>query len=417
MAIMNNPNLVGALPSQMGLLTDTVSVNFQGNGITGAIPSEVAEMSSMRWLYLNDNNLNSTIPAELSRMSRLAYLWLQGNALSGSLDPDLFANKGFRQLQELMVHNNAISGSLPDTMHMPRLRLLSVANNQLTGTIPASLAKSTELRILNFHENPGLTGNVPEELCDLMLNGKLTTITIDCDLITCNCDCICITPDGAHPNNQVQTTSDTTSPSPVNEDSGVNRPPLIDGPVEAPTPSPTKHLVNTGFVTRGTSSPQSDIEEASANIDATALPSVENEELGYYSPNEETVDVVTAAADFMLVLPDFTKEALLVEDSPQSRALDWMQADANLGSYSLRRKMQRFALATIFFSTNGMDSWHDRDYWLDFETNLHECEWFQSKPNANQSVCERSEIDDELIMTDLLLWGNGLEGDIPPEIR
>lgn len=405
-AIMKNPNLKGELPSHLGDLTNTVSLNFQGNGFEGPIPSEIAGMSSLRWLYLNNNQLESTIPLELARMSQLAYLWLQDNQLSGSLDPKLFENKGFRQLQELLLHNNALTGPIPKTMNMPRLRLLSLQGNEFTGTIPSEIAQNTELRILNLHNIPGLTGSVPEELCDLLVNGKLTTITIDCDVVTCDCNCICIASE--------QTTE------PIASSSGVNRPPLTE-PTSSPvaktqTASPSR-TANTGSVTRETVPPQNEAMKATMSpSQATAVAgTVENMDLGYYSPNE-AADVVTAAADFMLVLPEYTKEALLVDDSPQSMALDWLQSDANLGSYSFRRKMQRFALATIFFSTSGMDSWFDRDYWLDLETNMHECDWFQSRPTPDKPVCVQSETDSERIMTELLLWDNGLEGPLPPEL-
>lgn len=69
-------------------------------------------MKKLRWLYLNDNNLSSTIPMELGDLTRLAYLWLNDNMISGPINPGLFANKGFKYLQELLLHNTLISGTV-----------------------------------------------------------------------------------------------------------------------------------------------------------------------------------------------------------------------------------------------------------------------------------------------------------------
>lgn len=75
-------------------------------------PPEIGTMRKLRWLYLNDNNLSSTIPLELEDVTRLAYLWLNDNKISGSINPGLFANKGFKYLQELLLHNNLITGTV-----------------------------------------------------------------------------------------------------------------------------------------------------------------------------------------------------------------------------------------------------------------------------------------------------------------
>jgi hypothetical protein len=66
--------------------------------------------------------------------------------------------------------------------------------------------------------------------------------------------------------------------------------------------------------------------------------------------------------------------AITVLGSPQNQALEWLRGNANLVSYDEATQLQRFALATFYYSTNG-DSWEDetiRSTWL---TDDPECTW------------------------------------------
>jgi len=102
--------------------------------------------------------------------------------------------------------------------------------------------------------------------------------------------------------------------------------------------------------------------------------------------------------------------------SPQARANAWMMQDPQLNTYSEQRQLQRFALATIFFSTSGND-WARSDDWLSYE--LDECLWY----NAAMADMETSDINNELFPCDenyhilnLNLSDNGLNGLLPVEL-
>ena len=100
-------------------------------------------------------------------------------------------------------------------------------------------------------------------------------------------------------------------------------------------------------------------------------------------------------------------------NSPQQRAFLWLLKDANLGNYSNDRKLQRYALATLYYSTNG-DEWSENLYWLSEED---ECLWFTNQSFAGYPVCEISQGSDRrkaLINLDLSF--NNLKGTIPPEV-
>jgi hypothetical protein len=96
--------------------------------------------------------------------------------------------------------------------------------------------------------------------------------------------------------------------------------------------------------------------------------------------------------------------ALRTPSTPQNNALNWLAININLDFYSDAQKIQRYALATLFFSTNGA-SWLTKDGWL---SNSDECAWYS---DADSSFC-----DENGSVKDLSLSYNNLVGTIPKEI-
>jgi len=87
--------------------------------------------------------------------------------------------------------------------------------------------------------------------------------------------------------------------------------------------------------------------------------------------------------DYILsLLPENTaKNIESVVDSPQHQAFGWLKLDPSIAEYSSDRLLQRFVLATLYYSTGGSgdkDSiWNSDDLWLSYDH--HECEWFGTK--------------------------------------
>jgi len=68
--------------------------------------------------------------------------------------------------------------------------------------------------------------------------------------------------------------------------------------------------------------------------------------------------------------------------------------------------LQRYAIMTLYFSTNAEASWYSTEGWESFSGN--ECFWYGIE------LCE--EVDDALHIKNINLYGNNLSGTIPPEI-
>ncbi|KAL3929375.1 MAG: hypothetical protein SGBAC_012240 [Bacillariaceae sp.] len=78
-------NLVGTVPTEIGLLTDLVSLRTSDNPITGTIPSEIGSLSSLEHLSLSATFMAGSIPTEVARMTSLTYLSLHDTVLTGAI--------------------------------------------------------------------------------------------------------------------------------------------------------------------------------------------------------------------------------------------------------------------------------------------------------------------------------------------
>lgn len=103
-----------------------------------------------------------------------------------------------------------------------------------------------------------------------------------------------------------------------------------------------------------------------------------------------------------------TLQALKEPCSPQSRANAWMMQDPNLDVYGVERKLQRFALATLYYSTSG-DQWKNNHLWLDYEHD--ECQWYNQDADGEDPVC-----NEDFSIVHLNLSRNSLNGVLPVEL-
>jgi hypothetical protein len=115
--------------------------------------------------------------------------------------------------------------------------------------------------------------------------------------------------------------------------------------------------------------------------------------------------------EFMNGLPAYSLElASKNASSPQAKALTWLQQDPQFSEYELYRLYQRYALAVLYYSTNG-DSWNWTSGWLSNDT---ECSWYQYDnygPADDTSCVEASRL------SFLDLKENYLDGSVPTELE
>ncbi len=96
--------------------------------------------------------------------------------------------------------------------------------------------------------------------------------------------------------------------------------------------------------------------------------------------------------------------ALRNASTPQYAAYTWLSGDESLPNYSDDRLIQRYALAAIYFSTDG-DGWSQKTGWLG---DGYECKWYMRSSIGSCDLLGR--------IVSLNLDFNDIGGTIPPEI-
>lgn len=152
------------------------------------------------------------------------------------------------------------------------------------------------------------------------------------------------------------------------------------------TSSPTPHTVQ-------------GVDTATPTDDPTAFPSAPPTSL-----EDHLFQILTEASPEIIVR---IGESI---SSPQARAMEWLldtvwEQPSYVGGVPDQVVLQRFALATFYYSTGGDTTWNQSNGWLD--ANISECEWLNSDPMP---------CNDKGFLIKLELVDNGMTGTLPPEL-
>ena len=161
---LDDNNLSGALPAQLGELAQLERLVLDGNEISGRIPPELGNLSNLTMLNLRGNSLDGPIPSELGALVMLDTLDLFNTGVSGAIPPEL-GNLG--SLQRMTVGWNRLSGPIPAEIgQLDNATYMNFSRNELTGTIPPELGDLDSIELLSVSRND-LTGTIPTELGNL----------------------------------------------------------------------------------------------------------------------------------------------------------------------------------------------------------------------------------------------------------
>ncbi|KAM1232985.1 hypothetical protein EV1_002662 [Malus domestica] len=159
---MENNNLTGSIPPELGDCRKLALLNLAQNQLSGALPAKLGHLSSLEVLKLQSNNLSGEIPIEFTRLPKLSVLNISWNSINGSIPPSV---SNMRSLINMNLQGNKLSGFIPvGIASMDSLMELQLGENQLSGDIPRM---PTNLQIaLNLSSNH-FQGPIPETLSSL----------------------------------------------------------------------------------------------------------------------------------------------------------------------------------------------------------------------------------------------------------
>ncbi|KAJ7968613.1 Receptor-like protein kinase [Quillaja saponaria] len=210
----------GELPESIANSPGLYELRLFGNRLTGKLPKNLGKYSPLRWVDVSHNQLSGELPATLCDKGELEELLMIYNSFSGELPATLGACQslsrirlGFNrfsgdvpagiwglphdgwktswsfqvvitslvgrclraivnlaQLGTLDLHNNELSGELPERLRsFKKLNEMNLANNSFKGKIPEEIGSLSVLNYLDLSQNK-FSGKVPSGLQNLKLN-------------------------------------------------------------------------------------------------------------------------------------------------------------------------------------------------------------------------------------------------------
>eukprot|EP00268_Persea_americana_P066113 TRINITY_DN8935_c1_g1_i2.p1 TRINITY_DN8935_c1_g1~~TRINITY_DN8935_c1_g1_i2.p1 ORF type:complete len:1141 (+),score=211.16 TRINITY_DN8935_c1_g1_i2:187-3609(+) len=144
------------------------AVSFSGNILTGPFPGYLSNKCfDLGGLIANfsNNKISGEIPAGIGeRCGSLRLLDIAGNQITGSI-PATFGY--LDSLVSLDMSRNRLKGQIPECFsQLKALRSLSLAGNELSGSIPSGLSHLSSLEVLDLSSN-SLSGEIPRGLVNL----------------------------------------------------------------------------------------------------------------------------------------------------------------------------------------------------------------------------------------------------------
>ncbi|KAL2633115.1 hypothetical protein R1flu_004594 [Riccia fluitans] len=129
---------IGSIPSVIGNMGSLQVLLLANNSFSGAIPPSIGNLAELGTLDLSVNLFTRVLP-EIGELTKLSYLSLSNNKLQGKLLPEIgkFGSQGFGLVID--VGYNKLSGSIPDVFASGNISSFSGSNNLFTGGFPLSL--------------------------------------------------------------------------------------------------------------------------------------------------------------------------------------------------------------------------------------------------------------------------------------
>lgn len=151
--------LMATIPPELGMLTTLRVFNISNNLIYGGIPDDVAALPQLEAFDARQNQIKGELPRFASLELRV--LSLEENRLGGTI-PDSLGE--LNQLRNLNLIGNRFVGPIPSSLtRLENLEYLQLSHNRLHGAVPASLGAMPNLQFL-YVDNNRLVGEIPSDI-------------------------------------------------------------------------------------------------------------------------------------------------------------------------------------------------------------------------------------------------------------
>ncbi|KAF4398958.1 hypothetical protein G4B88_023552 [Cannabis sativa] len=150
-------DLHGIISSAIGNLTSIVYLDLSYNSLEGNLPSSMGELCNLESVLLNENKFGGGLSEFLENLrgcnlNKITSLILDGNMFSGQLKDDTFEK--FETLSYLSLSQNMLSGSIPASLgKLSSLNTFDIRYNQFNGSLPESFGGMSSLESIDISDN------------------------------------------------------------------------------------------------------------------------------------------------------------------------------------------------------------------------------------------------------------------------
>ena len=124
-------------------IENTTTLSLQDNQLTGEIPPEIGSLTNLTHLYLQDNELTGEIPPEIGNLTHLTGLLLYDNQLTGTIPTEI---GNLTNLEVLYLSDNQLTGEIPESMCnlVDNNCFIFIYNNQLCPPYPSCIEDNVQ---------------------------------------------------------------------------------------------------------------------------------------------------------------------------------------------------------------------------------------------------------------------------------
>lgn len=171
-----------ALSEDWGLLTSLKTLHLQGTDIAGGVPVHMFDLTNLELLNLSNNVLRGTLPSEIGNLRKLKDLRIDRISLTGTIPSTLFDLPLLERLDAYSMPK--LKGTIPDTVNsLSMLKTVQLHKCGFNGTLPA-FSGSGMLTSLKLHNNK-LTGSIPENFLDqTAMSTEVVTVDLMSNMLT-----------------------------------------------------------------------------------------------------------------------------------------------------------------------------------------------------------------------------------------
>ena len=147
-------------------------LGLDNNNLSGTLPEEIGDLDPLEILYLDRNSIGGILPSSMGQLVNLRLLALGENQFTGEV-PSSFSS--LSSLEVLQLSDNQLEGLIPDLTNLEALRLLHIQNNNFIFSNFEDQFTALDQNIEDFQYAP--QNNFDEPVMVNLLTGQSFTLT------------------------------------------------------------------------------------------------------------------------------------------------------------------------------------------------------------------------------------------------